>query len=245
MANFRLLFRVLGSRRRHLKTNHLAPHSPSQHLANSHQPRRSNTTITPCPFLYNPVPFPNKADFSGKLLLCVAPFLSLVPKPGGRDTPTGPRFPPTPAAACPRPLFPVLAPHTHHSSLAFSFYSGTISFWPQKIPHPHVTSSPHAEMDPSLHWKLFLETMASDAWLLAPVSSWRHWNQQVLDLWLQGAFIDFQPEEVHIYSSLLWGVLSVLFPQSSSPHSLLRPCSAGSSQKESNVHNHIEEKVGN
>ncbi|XP_073079239.1 uncharacterized protein [Manis javanica] len=98
--------------------------------------------------------------------------------PGDRTPQLGPVFPPTPAAACPRPLFPALAHHTHHSSLAFSFYSGTTSFWPQKIPHPHVTSSPHAEMDPSLHWKLFLETMAADAWPLAPISSWHHWNQQ-------------------------------------------------------------------
>ena len=77
MANFRLLFGVLSSRRRHLKPNHLSPHSQSQHLANSHQPRRSDTSINSCPFLYNPAPFPNKAEFSGELLLCIAPFLSV------------------------------------------------------------------------------------------------------------------------------------------------------------------------
>ena len=77
MVNFRLLFGVLGSRRRHLKPNHLSPPSQSQHLANSHQPRTRNTTITLCPILYNPAPFPNKAELSGELLLCVAPFLSL------------------------------------------------------------------------------------------------------------------------------------------------------------------------
>ena len=105
MANFRLLFGILGSRRHHLKPNHLSPPSQSQHLANSHQPRRSNTTITPCPFLYNPAPFPNKAEFSGELLLCVAPFLSLVPKPRRRDTPTGPRLPPDTSSSLPSSSF--------------------------------------------------------------------------------------------------------------------------------------------
>ncbi|XP_073075366.1 uncharacterized protein [Manis javanica] len=122
--------------------------------------------------------------------------------------------------------------------LSTSFYSGTTSFWPQKIPHPHVTSSPHAEMDPSLHWKLFLETIAADAWLLTPISSWPTYGYR------EPSLIS-KPEEVYIYSSLLRGVLSTLSSQSSSPHSLLRPCSAGSSQRESNVHKPIEEKGGN
>ena len=76
MANFRLLFGVLSSHQCHLKPNHLLPPSQSQHLAKSHQPRRSDTSINSCPFLYYPAAFPNKAEFSGELLLCVAPFLS-------------------------------------------------------------------------------------------------------------------------------------------------------------------------
>ena len=104
-ANFRLLFGVLSSRRRHLKPNHLSLPSQSQHLANSHQPRRSDTSINSCTLLYNPAPFPNKAELSGELLLCVAPFLSLVPKPGRRDTPTGPRLPPDTSSSLPSSSF--------------------------------------------------------------------------------------------------------------------------------------------
>ena len=105
MVKFRLLFGILGSCRRHLKPNHLSPPSQSQHLANSQQPHKSDTSISSCPFLYNPAHFPNKVELSGELLLCVAPFLSLVPKPGRRDTPTGPRLPPNTSSSLPSSSF--------------------------------------------------------------------------------------------------------------------------------------------
>ena len=137
MANFRLPFGVLGSCWCHLKPNHLSPPSQSQHLANSHQPHRSNTTITPCPFLYNPAPFPNKAEFSSELLLCVTPFLSLVPKPGRWDTPIGPHLPPNTSSSFPSSSFSGTG--SSHSPLLSGLY---VSFPPEWATLPRAIAVP-------------------------------------------------------------------------------------------------------
>ncbi|XP_073093141.1 endogenous retrovirus group FC1 Env polyprotein-like isoform X2 [Manis javanica] len=59
------------------------------------------------------------------------------------DTPTGTCLPTRPAAACPRPLFPVLAPHTHHSSLAFGSFKTPSSFSTTPSTRPIVSCAHH------------------------------------------------------------------------------------------------------
>lgn len=62
----------------------------------------------------------------------------------------------------------------------------------------------------SPRWISFLRALDTDSWILHPTDSEDEFSDQIQDLWLQGTFVNFTPEEVHIYASILWMTIRVV-----------------------------------
>ncbi|XP_063491492.1 uncharacterized protein [Symphalangus syndactylus] len=87
----------------------------------------------------------------------------------------------------------------------------------------------------------FLNTLHSDSWLITNPSLPLHWLMALEDLYLQGTFMDFTSNKVFMYSTLLLGLMLILYPMpnpDSSPcaPSPQHPHSAGRSQMNHDAH---------